>query len=139
MSPILSNPRLSDVMSSFVWTPAVYVGSYANHLLLCCFFVIAKPQYIQGFKHELWCNATLISNAWCTIGAIYTWLGVNRQASCQARVSFVSKIYRIVVSTSLSRFEAHVGLFRLLMKGIFDAYLLWPFGENFYLHIINTG
>ena len=32
--------------------------------------------------------------------------------------------YRIVASTSPSRFEAHVGLFRLLMKGIFDPYVL---------------
>ena len=28
--------------------------------------------------------------------------------------------YRIVAITSLSRFEAHTGLFRLLMKGSFD-------------------
>ena len=39
-------------------------------------------------------------------------------------------MYRIVASASLSRFEAHVGLFRLLMhnysymKGIFDPYVL---------------
>ena len=30
--------------------------------------------------------------------------------------------YRKVGSTSPSRFEAHAGLFRLLMKGIFDPY-----------------
>ena len=29
--------------------------------------------------------------------------------------------YRIVVSTSLSCIEAHAGLFRMSMKGIFDA------------------
>ena len=29
---------------------------------------------------------------------------------------------RIVASTSPSRFEAHAGLFRLLMKGKFDAF-----------------
>ena len=33
-------------------------------------------------------------------------------------------IHRIVASASLSRFEAHVGLFKLLMKGIFDPYVL---------------
>ena len=32
--------------------------------------------------------------------------------------------YPIVGSTSPSCFEAHVGLFRLLMKGIFDPYVL---------------
>ena len=38
--------------------------------------------------------------------------------------------YRNVASTSLSHFEAHVGLFRLLMKGICDAYVLGPFGKK---------
>ena len=38
--------------------------------------------------------------------------------------------YRIVASTSSSRIEAHVGLFRLLMKGIFDPYVLWPFDKK---------
>ena len=32
--------------------------------------------------------------------------------------------YRIVASTSPSRFEAQAGLFRLLMKGTFDPYVL---------------
>ena len=32
--------------------------------------------------------------------------------------------YRIVGSTSPSRIEAHAGLFRSLMKGIFDPYVL---------------
>ena len=32
--------------------------------------------------------------------------------------------YRIVASTSPSRIEAHAGLFRCLMKGIFDPYVL---------------
>ena len=37
--------------------------------------------------------------------------------------------YRIVESTSPSCIEAHAGLFRLLMKGIFDPYVLWPFDK----------
>ena len=32
-------------------------------------------------------------------------------------------IYRIVASASLSRLEAHVGLFRLLIKGIFGPFV----------------
>ena len=32
--------------------------------------------------------------------------------------------YRKVASTSLSYFEAHAGLFRLSMKGIFNDYVL---------------
>ena len=33
-------------------------------------------------------------------------------------------IYRKVVSSNMSRLEAHAGFFRLLMKGIFDPYVL---------------
>ena len=36
----------------------------------------------------------------------------------------ICAVYRIVASTSPSRFGAHAGLFRLLMKGIFYPYLL---------------
>ena len=32
--------------------------------------------------------------------------------------------YRIVTSTRPSCFEAHAGLFKLLMKGTFDAYVM---------------
>ena len=32
--------------------------------------------------------------------------------------------YRLVASSSPSHIEAHAGLFRLLMKGIFDPYVL---------------
>ena len=39
------------------------------------------------------------------------------------KASKVNK-YRIVASTSPSRIEAHAGLFRSLMKGIFDPYVL---------------
>ena len=46
-----------------------------------------------------------------------------------------NRVYRV---SSLSRFEAHVDFFRLSMKGIFDAYLLWPFGKKL-ISILQTG
>ena len=39
-------------------------------------------------------------------------------------VEFQSFIYRKVASSNMSRLEAHAGFFRLLMKGIFDPYVL---------------
>ena len=45
-------------------------------------------------------------------------------------------IQRKVASTSLSCFEAHAGLFRLLMKGIFDDYVLRPFGKKFTFELV---
>ena len=50
-------------------------------------------------------------------------------------------IYRNVTSTSPSCFEAHAGLFRLLMKGIFDAYVLLSFDKSFVFELetrVNT-
>ena len=40
------------------------------------------------------------------------------------------------MSTTPSRFETHAGLFRLLSKGIFDAYVPSPFGKKFILDLV---
>ena len=40
-------------------------------------------------------------------------------------------MYRKVTSSNLSHLETHAGFFRLLMKGIFDPYVLGPFDEKF--------
>ena len=40
-----------------------------------------------------------------------------------------SEIYRKVASSRLSRLVAHLRIFRLLMKGKFDAYVLWPLAK----------
>ena len=45
-------------------------------------------------------------------------------------VAMRKKCIRIVASTSPSRIETHAGLFRLLLKGIFDPYALWPFDKK---------
>ena len=51
-----------------------------------------------------------------------------------------AKWYCIVASTSPFPLEAHASLFRLVMKGIFDAYVLWPFDLFFFEFVthINT-
>ena len=40
-------------------------------------------------------------------------------------------MYRKVPSSNMYRLEAHAGFFRLLMKKIFDPYVLWPFDKKF--------
>ena len=42
----------------------------------------------------------------------------------------IQPIYRKVASSNTSHLEAHAGFFRLLMKGIFNPYVLWPFGKK---------
>ena len=44
--------------------------------------------------------------------------------------------YRKVASSNTSRLEAHAGFFRLLMKGIFDPYVLWPFDKKVIFKLI---
>ena len=39
-------------------------------------------------------------------------------------------IYREVASSNTSRLEAHTDFLILLMTGIFDPYVLWPFDKK---------
>ena len=50
----------------------------------------------------------------------------SRDKTCESIFIHWKKqlLYRIVASTSSSRFEAHTAIFRLLMKGIFYPYVL---------------
>ena len=43
----------------------------------------------------------------------------------------INLAYRKVASRSTSRLVAHLRVFRLLMKGRFDAYVLWPLTKRF--------
>ena len=56
----------------------------------------------------------------------------NRQASwlvLYCSIGFIKFIYRKVVSSNTSCLDTHAGYFRLLMKGIFDLYVLSPFDK----------
>ena len=44
--------------------------------------------------------------------------------------------YRKIASSNTSRLEAHVGFFRLLMKGIFGPYVLWPFDKMLIFQLV---
>ena len=46
------------------------------------------------------------------------------------RFELVFTIYRKVASSNPSRLKAHAGFLRLLMKGIFDPYVLRPFDKK---------
>ena len=48
--------------------------------------------------------------------------------------SIIILMYRKVVSSNTSRLEAHAGIYSLLMKGIFEAYVLWPFDKKLILN-----
>ena len=44
--------------------------------------------------------------------------------------------YHKVASSNTSRLEAHTGFFRLLIKGIFDPYVLWPFDKKLISYLV---
>ena len=46
-------------------------------------------------------------------------------------------IYYKVASSSLSRLVAHFQIFRRLMKGKFNAYVLWPLAKKFQNWIVD--
>ena len=46
------------------------------------------------------------------------------------KITCSRRIYCKVASSNMSRLEAHAGFFRLLMKGIFNPYFLWPFHKK---------
>ena len=47
-------------------------------------------------------------------------------------------MYRKVASSNLSCFVKHRGYYGLVMKGIFDVYLPWPFGKKVILYLKDT-
>ena len=54
---------------------------------------------------------------WVIFLLLFSWCG---------KTSFSCFIYCKVASSKLCWFVAHLRIFRLLMKGKFDAYVLWP-------------
>ena len=46
--------------------------------------------------------------------------------------------YHKIASSNTSCLEAHVGFFRLLMKGIFGPYVLWPFEKKLFFYIVTA-
>ena len=45
-------------------------------------------------------------------------------------------MYRKIASSNTSRLEAHVGFFRLFMKGIFCPYVIWPFDKKLIFKLV---
>ena len=50
---------------------------------------------------------------------------------------FYHYTYRKVASSSMSRLVAHLMIFRRLMKGKFDAYVVWPLAKKFQNWIVD--
>ena len=51
-------------------------------------------------------------------------------------IFFITYTYRKDASSNTSRLEAHAGIFRFLMKGIFDPYVLWPFDKKLIFSLV---
>ena len=81
------------------------------------------PWAIQSYRYQVLQTASLC-------------FGTKTKFFCKPDLRLTwpnNSTYRIVGSASPSLFEAHVGLFRFLMKGIFDPYVLWPFTTLWYI------
>ena len=54
----------------------------------------------------------------------------------QGKLDLGNRKYCKITSSNTSRLEANVGFFRLLMKGIFGMYVLWPFDKKLIFSLV---
>ena len=102
----------------------IFIGSandLVNSAYISCFFKVEN-----SFSYALYQSPskTLISSqaSYKSNLDLKVWAKQNKIMTLE--VQNYKTEYRKVASSNTSRFEAHAGLFRLLMKGIFDAYVL---------------
>ena len=77
------------------------------------------------------CVSSPMMTSICTSAALVYSLSLQTtmgQTSSCSRIQTLA--YRKVASSNTSRLEAQAGFFRLLMKGIFNPYVLWPFDKK---------
>ena len=113
------------------------------YIKLCSF--LRQSEYTLGLK-SFWRSSlnpqkNLYSKAYRYRGSSISTVSVVRipQKTCVAKVIgcsvfwiawFLEPLYCKIASSNTFRLEAHVVLFRLLMKGIFGPYVLWTFDKK---------
>ena len=115
---------------------------------LSCFFLLAKKEVrviYYLFLDLFWRNGLFFGGMdpflekWISFWTKLCFLLAKKEVRSTVSLQFLEKTdlflkkqiyfssnYRKVASSNTSRLEAHAGFFRLLMKGIFDPYVLWP-------------
>ena len=70
----------------------------------------------------------------------FTYSKMIKVILCQINLLFCHQLthneYRRVAFSNTPRLEPHPGVYRLLMKGIFDAYVLGPFDKKFIFELV---
>ena len=124
---------LTDTKSTHSMQPLRRRTVFETHQLVCLshlFFVVASSwpfkRYFFKFK-KLW----FISYQCCFTIYLFTkkFISRNMILSVHSKFSHLTR-YRKVASSNTSCLEAHAGFFRLIMKGIFNPYVLWPFDKK---------
>ena len=94
----------------------------------CTSLVVPISRFYWGLKNE--------SNSHTK--AIFKGLKENRQKSIvELHVQYSICAYRKVANSNLSQLVACFQIFIRLMKGKFDAYVLWPLAKNFQNWIVD--
>ena len=75
-------------------------------------------------------QAISVPDGWNPTPPPPSFLGLKEACLYIYFVFMTQDIYPKVGSSNTSRLEGHSGFFRLLMKGIFNPYVLWPFAKN---------
>ena len=88
------------------------------------YFSASTLEFGIDVKSELTCNWEPIKKGiWNVFPRFQVKVNRRKEKKCYDKIKILH-VYRIVASTSPSRIEAHAGIFRSLMKGIFDPYVL---------------
>ena len=99
------------------------------------FMFISKGK--QSPIHIGWCMCGQLSNS------VWAWSSAERWIADATECRFISKsvetssMYRKVASSGMSRLVRHFKIFRRLMKGKFDVYVLWPVAKKFQNWIVD--
>ena len=126
-------PLSSWNMLTFVFIEEVFLWNSAQHTEL----LHNEPKSLLSFEFSAAILKSKVNVFFETYCFHYCWLNFNMVTSFFIHVlslnllkfSFTlwfKSIYRKVASSNTSQ----LGLFRLLMKGILDPYVLWPFDKK---------
>ena len=100
----------APIHSGFKWPKSAKKGfNYSN---LSNFTVPSKFQQVSVDFHNFCCHSLHPAKSSCAY---------------HSKIVKLFLEYHKVLSSNTSCLEAHAGFFRLLMKGIFNPYVLWPF------------
>ena len=100
-------------------------------------YVLGKLVISLSFERDNWTRNLDLLSYYCTKVSFFVKCIKKQLITLQNFLIQTCFRYRKVASSSMSRLVAHFQIFRGLMKGKFDAYVLWPLTKKFQTWIVD--